>query len=79
MVQRTTADEKVSREEIEQYLSTVAAEFGSEDEEINIPVGNKVVGLSPSDDIGLSVDVVERSSRLRGNYEKIELELSWKS
>jgi len=79
MVQRTTADERRSREDIENYLQTLAAAFGNGEESIKVPVGNKTVDLSPpEDDVGLSVDVVERSSRLRGDYEKIELELAWK-
>jgi len=79
MVQRTTADERRSREEIENYLQTLAAAFGNGEESVSIPVGNKTVDLSPpEDDVGLSVDVVERSSRLRGDYEKIELEVAWK-
>lgn len=79
MVQRTTTDEKLSPEEVEAYLHTLASEFGNGDEEIDVPVGNKTVGLSSPDNVGLSVDVVERSSRLRGNHEKIQLELAWKS
>ena len=79
MVQRTTADERRSREEIENYLQTLAAAFGNGEETVEVPVGNKTVDLSPPEDaVGLSVDVVERSSRLRGDYEKIELELAWK-
>ena len=79
MAQRTTADERQSREEIENYLRTLAEAFGNGEESINVPVGNKTVDLAPpEEDVGLSVDVVERSSRLRGNHEKIELELAWK-
>jgi len=79
MAQRTTADDRRSREEIEDYLQTLAAAFGNGEESIRIPVGNKTVDLvPPEEDVGLSVDVVERSSRLRGSYEKIELELAWK-
>ncbi|MFW6321670.1 MAG: amphi-Trp domain-containing protein [Halohasta sp.] len=78
MAQRTTADETRSREEIEAYLETLAAAFGGGDEEIRVPVGNKTVTLSPPEEVGLSVDVIERSSRLRGSHETIELELSWK-
>jgi len=79
MAQRTTADEQRSREEVEDYLQTLADAFGNGEESISIPVGSKTVDLSPPEDaVGLSVDVVERSSRLRGDYEKIELELAWK-
>lgn len=79
MAQRTTADEKRSREEVETYLETLAAAFGEGGEDVRIPVGNKTVTLSPPEEVGISVDVIERSSRLRGSHEKIELELAWKS
>ena len=79
MAQRTTADERQSREAIQEYLQTLADAFGNGEENVRIPVGNKTVDLAPpNDDVGLSVDVVERSSRLRGSYEKIELEVAWK-
>ena len=78
MVQRTTADERRSREDVETYLRTLADAFGNSDDDLRIPVGNKTVDLSAPEELGLSVDVVERSSRLRGDYEKIELELAWK-
>lgn len=78
MVQRTTADERRSREDVETYLRTLADAFGNGDDDLRIPVGNKTVDLSAPEELGLSVDVVERSSRLRGDYEKIELELAWK-
>ncbi len=78
MVQRTTADEQYSRKEVERYLTTLAREFGNSEPQINVPVGNKTVELSPPDNVSLSVDVVERSSKLRGSHEKFSLELSWK-
>lgn len=79
MSSRTTADERLPREEVESYLANLAAEFGSEADAIEVTVGNKTVELEPSDAVDLSVDVVERSSKLRGNRETIELELTWKT
>jgi len=78
MAQRTTADERYSRQELAAYFQTLAETFGSEEESIRVPVGNKTVQLSPPENVGVSVDVVERSSRLRGDHEQLELEISWK-
>ncbi|PGF15648.1 amphi-Trp domain-containing protein [Natrinema sp. CBA1119] len=78
MAQRTTADETLPREELAAYFTDLAAEFERSDEEVTIPVGNKNVSLDPPQNIDLSVEVVERSSMLRGNRETVEIELSWK-
>ncbi len=78
MAQRTTADERYSRQELAAYFQTLADAFGSDDESISVPVGNKTVRLSPPESVGVSVDVIERSSRLRGDHEQLELEVSWK-
>ncbi len=78
MAQRTTADERYSRQELAEYFQTLANAFGNGEESIDVPVGNKTVRLSPPEDVGLSVDVVERSSRLRGDHEQLEIEVSWK-
>ena len=79
MVQRTTADQKLPRSELAAYLSRLAQEFDGEAEEIDVDVGNKTIGLRPSNEVDFSVDVIERSSMLRGSRETIEIELSWKS
>ncbi|WP_222920169.1 amphi-Trp domain-containing protein [Natrinema sp. SYSU A 869] len=78
MAQRTTADETLPREELAAYLQELATEFGSENEEVTIRVGNKNVSLNPPHNIDVSVETVERSSMLRGNRETVEIELSWK-
>jgi len=78
MAQRTTADETLPREELAAYFKDLAAEFERGDEEVTVPVGNKNVSLDPPQNIDLSVEVVERSSMLRGNRETVEIELSWK-
>ncbi|NUB90609.1 amphi-Trp domain-containing protein [Haloterrigena sp. SYSU A558-1] len=79
MVQRTTADEKLPRSELAAFLATLSEEFDGESEQINVDVGNKTVSLNPSEEVDFSIDVVERSSMLRGSRETIEIELSWKS
>ncbi|WP_049922570.1 amphi-Trp domain-containing protein [Halopiger djelfimassiliensis] len=78
MAQRTTADETLSREELASYFEELAAEFGAADEGINVRVGNKSVTLHPPESVETSVDVVERSTMLRGNRETVTIELSWK-
>ncbi|MDF9747566.1 amphi-Trp domain-containing protein [Natrinema salsiterrestre] len=78
MAQRTTADETLPREELAAYFQDLAREFEGEDEEVIVPVGNKNVSLSPPHNVDVSVEVVERSSMLRGNRETVEIELSWK-
>ena len=78
MAERTTSDDVMTRAELASYLSSLAQEFDDEHEEIAIAVGNKTVSLSPPENVNVSVDVVERSSILRGERETIAIELSWK-
>ncbi|SIS08261.1 amphi-Trp domain-containing protein [Natronorubrum thiooxidans] len=79
MAQRTTVDEKLPRAELAAYLKALAAEFETDADEIDVDVGNKTITLTPPDEVDCSIDVVERSSLLRGNRETIAIELSWKS
>ncbi|MBZ6495022.1 amphi-Trp domain-containing protein [Natrinema longum] len=78
MAQRTTADETLPRDELAAYLQELATEFGQSEEAVTVPVGNKNVSLDPPQNVDVSVEVVERSSMLRGNRETVEIELSWK-
>jgi amphi-Trp domain-containing protein len=78
MAERTTRDDVMSRAELASYLADLAEEFDSEDEDIEVALGNKTVSLSPPADVNVSTDVVERSSRLRGSRETVKIELSWK-
>lgn len=78
MAQRTTADEKLPRSELAAYLTALAEEFDSGEEEVHIDVGNKSISLYPSEELDFSIDVIERSSLLRGSRETVEIELSWK-
>lgn len=78
MAERTTSDDVMTRAELASYLSSLAQEFDDENEEIAVAVGNKTVSLSPPENVNVSVDVVERSSILRGERETIAIELSWK-
>ncbi|TMT85383.1 amphi-Trp domain-containing protein [Haloterrigena sp. H1] len=78
MAQRTTTDETLPRDEFAAYLRELATEFERGDEQITVPVGNKNVALTPPETINVSVEVVERSSMLRGERETVDIELSWK-
>ena len=79
MAQRTTADEKLPRSELAAYLAALGEEFEGDVEEINVDVGNKTISLNPPEEVDFSIDVIERSSMLRGSRETIEIELSWKA
>ena len=80
MAQRTTADETMSLSELATYLETLAMEFERSDGEtdVAVPVGNKTVTLHPPEHVDISVEVVERSSVLRGERETVDIELTWK-
>lgn len=78
MAERTTNDEVMSRSELATYLSELSQRFEDEENGVDVPVGNKTVSLGRSDDVSVSVDVVERSSKLRGNRETVTVTMSWK-
>ncbi|WP_255170426.1 amphi-Trp domain-containing protein [Natrononativus amylolyticus] len=78
MADRTTTEETIPRPELAAYLEGLATEFERGGEEIAVSVGNKTVSLHPPENVDLSVEVVERSSVLRGERETIDIELSWK-
>jgi amphi-Trp domain-containing protein len=78
MADSTEHSTKMNREEFAEYLRRLADEFESEGE-IDIPVGNKSVRLHPPDSVKRDIEVVERSSLLRGSKESIELDVRWKS
>lgn len=78
MAQRTQSDMSLQRPEVAAYLRALAEEFEREGEQISVEVGNKAVTLDPPQEVDLDVEVVERSSMLRGNRETIDLEFSWK-
>ena len=77
MVERTTSDEVLSRTELADYLSELARRFEESESGVDVPVGNKTVSLGHSEDVSVSVDVVERSSRIRGSRETVTVKMSW--
>lgn len=78
MAEKTESKETVSREELAQYFRELADEFASEGE-ANLRIGNKSVTMYPPERIKREIEVVERSSVLRGDKESLGLEISWKS
>ena len=77
MTQRTDATLSMNREELGNYLKRLGDEIDGEGE-ITVPVDNRTVRLHPSEAITCDVEVVERSSLIRGSRETVSLELSWK-
>ncbi|SFK80128.1 amphi-Trp domain-containing protein [Halogranum rubrum] len=78
MADSTEHKSKMNREEFADYLRTLADEF-EKDGEMDISVGNKTVQLHPPDTVKSEIEVIERSSILRGNKESLELDVNWKA
>ncbi|MFC4357481.1 amphi-Trp domain-containing protein [Halobium salinum] len=77
MADSTEHSSKMNREEFAGYLRRLADEFEKEGD-IDVPVGNKSVRLHPPDSVKRDIEVVERSSILRGSKEAIGLDVKWK-
>jgi len=77
MAERTSNSEKLDRETVADRLEDIATEF-RQAEDVRVRVGNKDVELSPPETVTYEIDVVERSSLLRGDSEAVEIELRWK-
>ncbi len=78
MAERTRSTGSLDRSALASYLAELAEEFDGDGEAIAVGVGNKRVTLHPPEDVECTVEVVERSSRLRGSRETVTVELSWK-
>ena len=78
MVDRTQSTRQVDRSELAAYLVELAEEFERSEGAVNVPVGNKTVSLAPPPEVDLEVEVVERSSVLRGSRERLEIDVHWK-
>lgn len=77
MVELTSHAEEMSRSETASMLRAIADELDSGSGVVSLPVGNKEVKLSPSDQIGTEVRVTERSRRLRKDVESVVIEFEW--
>lgn len=78
MADRTESTDTLTRSELAAYLAQLGEEFERGGEEVSIPVGNKTVTLNPPEEITTDVEVIERSSVLRGSKETVQIELRWK-
>ena len=78
MVDRTSDESELTRRDVGRYLEALGAEFQADTDSIDVTVGNKEIRLSPPETLTLSVNVVERTSRLRADRETVEIELRWK-
>lgn len=77
MAEMTSHTEELSRSETASMLRAIADELDSDSGVVSMPVGNKDVKLSPSDQVGTEVRVTERSRRLRKDVESVVIELEW--
>lgn len=77
MADSTEHKTKMNREEFAEYLRNLADQF-ERDGEMDVTVGNKTVQLNPPEKVKSEIEVVERSSILRGNRESLELDVNWK-
>ena len=77
MVQRTRANQELSRSELSAYFNALSTAFDTESDSVTIPVGNKNVQLRPPKQIDCSFEVVERSSKLRTDKKRVQIELTW--
>jgi amphi-Trp domain-containing protein len=78
MAESTEHKTKMNRAEFADYLRALAEQFENGGE-MDIAVGNKTVQLHPPDTVKSEIEVVERSSILRGNRESLELDVNWKA
>jgi amphi-Trp domain-containing protein len=76
MVDETTSDESMTRAELANYLHELAEAFDGEGE-MTVPVGNKTVTLTPTEEVNTDIEVAERSAMLGGDKESITLDLNW--
>ncbi|WP_129113155.1 amphi-Trp domain-containing protein [Halegenticoccus tardaugens] len=78
MADKTETTRTMSREEFADYLRMLADGFDG-DGEMAVSVENKSVTLHPPNEVTTDVEVVERSSILRGDRESIGIDAHWKS
>lgn len=82
MAEKTLYEERMSRADVATQLRRLADELdadeGDEDGDIEVPVGNKRVRLTPPGEIGYEIGVREGSSILRGGRETVTVTLDWK-
>jgi amphi-Trp domain-containing protein len=78
MADKTTDSRTMDRSEFANYLRRLADEFDGEGS-IDVPVGNKNVQLRPRSEVKKEIEIVERTSILRGDREAIGLDVRWRA
>ena len=78
MADKIEFEETLTRAEFAEYLQDLADAF-DDDGPATVRIGNKEVTLNPPERVKSEIEVVERSSILRGQREAIGLDATWKA
>jgi len=78
MTETTAFEDELSREEVANYLRSIAEEF-EHGETTTVQMGNKQVTLQPGNTIRCNGEITERGGLLSSNREELSIALSWKS
>lgn len=76
MAETTDYQEDVTREEAADLMQELAAELRGEGP-AQIPVGNKLLTLSPASTLEYDIEVEERSPMLGGDRQEITVSVRW--
>lgn len=77
MAEETNSVEQLDRESAADRLNDVASAL-RDGADMTVGVGNKDIGLSPTDTVSYSITVVEKESLFRGSRETVRIEIDWK-
>lgn len=77
MSDTTEFEAELSRNEVAEYLRTLADEFVDEESPLSVPVGNKEVTLQPSPTVSCETTVTERSRLIGKDSEEVTVTMSW--
>ncbi|KTG09329.1 hypothetical protein AUR64_16235 [Haloprofundus marisrubri] len=77
MADKTQSKQERTGPEFAGYLRRIADEFDSGGD-VRLSIGNKEVTVHPPESFDTEVSVTERSSKLRGDKETVEITAEWK-
>ena len=77
MTESTNFDEELTREEAADELQRIASELRGTNV-AEVPIGNKLLTLSPSPTLDYAIEVEERSPLMGGDRETLTVTLDWK-
>ena len=77
MVERTDDTQELGRQDVADLLRELAGEFDRDRANVDVPVGNKTIALSPPETVTAEVEVLERSGMFRGDQERVRIDLRW--